>query len=384
MKISPFRTQLNHPYASSVIAAFAVVIAFVNWTATPCAAQNSYIQHNLVSDIPGLADHTDPNLVNPWGISSSGGSPFWVSDNGKDVSTLYNSTGNPQALVVSVPPGSPTGTVFNTNAGTFNGDVFLFATEQGTIDGWRGALGTTAEILLPAFGAVFKGIATANVSGNAYIYATDFFNSNITVLPNTGAPPLAGTFTDPNLPAGYAPFNIQLINGRLLVTYALQDAAKHDDVAGAEHGFVDAFDLSGNFLQRLITQGVLNSPWGLAIAPANFGTFSNDLLVGNFGDGRINAFDPVTGALLGTLEDTMGNPITIEGLWGLRVGNGGNGGDVNTVYFAAGIPGGGEVEDHGLFGSIRSVPETGPTFDLLLAGLTGLIAYACALRLVRP
>lgn len=339
-----------------------------------CSAQNSYSQHNLVSDIPGLATHTDPNLVNPWGIASSSSSPFWVSDNGKDVSTLYNSTGMRLPLVVSIPPGAPTGVVFNNAGGTFNSDVFLFATETGAIVGWRGSLGTTAEILAnnSGTGAVYKGIATATVNNNAYIYATDFHNGSITVLPNTGAPPLSGNFTDPNLPAGFAPFNIQNINGQLFVTYAQQDAAKHDDVAGPGNGFVDVFDLNGNFIHRLISDGVLNSPWGLAIAPGDFRAFSNDLLVGNFGDGTINAFDPVTGAFLGTLHGSNG-PITIEGLWGLRVGNGGNGGDPNSVFFTAGIPGNGEIEDHGLFGRI-GVPDSGTTLGLLLLGLAGLLA----------
>ena len=158
------------------------------------------------------------------------------------------------------------------------------------------------------------------------------------------------------------------------MTYALQDASKSDDVSGPGHGFVDVFDLNGNFVKRLISMSVLNSPWGLAIAPGNFGAFSNDLLVGNFGDGRINAFDPGNGAFLGTLNDAMGNPISIQGLWGLRVGNGGNGGDPNFVYFAAGIPGAGEIEDHGLFGSISSVPDFGSTIILMVIALSAILA----------
>ena len=349
-----------------------IILAFALTMAAVCSAQNSYNQQNLVSDIPGLANHTDPNLVNPWGIASSSGSPFWVSDNDRDVSTLYNSTGMPLSLVVSIPPGAPTGVVFNNNAaGTFNGDFFLFATETGAIAGWRGALGTTAETLATVPNAVFKGIATATVNNNAYIYAADFFHGNINVLPNGGAPSLTGNFTDPNIPAGFAPFNIQNINGQLLVTYALQDADKEDDVPGPGNGFVDVFDLNGNFVKRLISDTVLDSPWGLAIAPGNFGAFSNDLLVGNFGNGMINAFNPNTGAFLGTLQGENG-PITIEGLWGLRVGNGGNGGDPDSVFFTAGIPDGGQLEDHGLFGRI-SVPDSGTTFTLLLASLSALL-----------
>jgi uncharacterized protein (TIGR03118 family) len=330
-----------------------------------------------------MAANTDPNLVNPWGIASASTSPFWVSDNGTGLSTLYNTSGTPQGLVVTIPPppgspagttGAPTGTVFN-GTSSFNGDLFLFATEGGTIAGWRGALGTTAETLVDStgVGAVYKGIALSTTGSNSYIYAADFHNGTISVFPSSGAPALGGNFTDPNLPAGYAPFNIQNINGSLLVTYALQDAAGEDDVSGANHGFVDVFDLNGNFVKRLISMSVLNSPWGLAIAPANFGSFSNDLLVGNFGDGRINAFNPSTGALLGTLNDAMGNPITIQGLWGLRVGNGGNGGDPNSVYFAAGIPGPDEIEDHGLFGSISSVPDSGSTIILLAIALSAIL-----------
>jgi uncharacterized protein (TIGR03118 family) len=173
------------------------------------------------------------------------------------------------------------------------------------------------------------------------------------------------------LPSGYAPFNIQNLGGKLYVTYALQDPAKHDDVAGTGHGFVDVYDTNGNLLNRLITGGVLNSPWGLALSPGNFGTFSNDLLVGNFGDGRINAFDPVTGNFFGTLEDISNNPIINQGLWGLKFGNGGNGGNIDTLYFTAGIPGNGAIEDHGLFGSIQTIPE--PAMMVLLGfGLVGL------------
>ncbi len=182
---------------------------------------------------------------------------------------------------------------------------------------------------------------------------------------------LAGTFTDPNLPSGYAPFGIQNIGGKLYVTYAVQDAAKHDDVAGAGNGIVDVFDTNGNFLQRLVSNGSsspLNSPWGLALAPSNFGQFSGDLLVGNFGDGTINVFDPTTGAFLGTLDDPNGNPIVIEGLWGLLFGNGGNGGATDQLFFSAGIPGPDHIEDHGLFGDI-TVPEPSTLAIMLASGL---------------
>jgi uncharacterized protein (TIGR03118 family) len=334
---------------------------------------NSFTQTNLVSDIPGMAKATDPDLVNPWGVSFSSASPFWVSDNGTGLATLYNGAGVKQGLIVTVPPpgAAPTGQVFNSSS-SFNGDFFIFATEGGTITGWRGALGTTAETLSPGTGGVYKGLAIATIPNGTYLYATDFHNNSITVFPGTGAPSLSGTFTDPNLPAGYAPFNIQTIGGKLYVTYAVQDAAKHDDVSGPGHGIVDVFDLQGNFLQRLISNGPLNSPWGMTIAPTGFGSFGNDLLVGNFGDGTINAFDPSTGNFLGQLDGANGMPLVNLGLWDLTFGNGGNGGSKSDLFFTAGIPGDGMVEDHGLFGSIVPTPEPG-TFALLGCGLFALI-----------
>jgi uncharacterized protein (TIGR03118 family) len=374
MNTTPFRAHSHcWPNNSAIVSAILLISAAI---AFPCRAQN-YDQHNLVSDIPGMADFTDPNLVNPWGITSTPTSPFWVADNGQNVSTLYNTSGTPQALVVAISSQAPTGTVFNSTT-NFNSDLFLFATETGAIDGWRGGLGTTAEVLLnnSGQGSVYKGLAIATQASGTYLYAADFHNNAITVLPGTGAPALPGTFMDSTLPAGYAPFNIQNINNSLLVTYALQDPAKHDEIDGAGFGFVDRYDLNGNLLQHLILGGPLNAPWGLAIAPANFGLFSNDLLVGNFGDGHINVFNPLTGAFVGTLLDESGNPIEIPGLWGLRVGNGGNGGDPNALYFSAGIPGpNGMVEDHGLFGRL-TVPDSGATLTLLVFALAAMTCFA--------
>jgi uncharacterized protein (TIGR03118 family) len=336
------------------------------------AAITGYVQTNLVSDIPGLAAITDPNLVNPWGITTSGSSPFWISDNGSGKSTLYNTAGIPQSLVVTMPAtgATPTGVVFSGTA-NFNGDAFIFSTEDGTINGWRGALGTNAEVLsLDTTDAVYKGLATGVTGGNQYLYATDFRNGKIVVFPGTGAPSLPGNFTDPNLPAGYAPFGIQKIGGLLYVTYAVQDGAKHDDVPGAGNGVVDVFDLNGNFVRRLATGGALNSPWGLALAPAGFGGAAGDLLVGNFGDGAINAYNANTGVLLGTLADLGGAALVNDGLWGLTFGNGGNGGLAGSLYLTAGLNG----ENDGLFARIDVVPD--PSTLILVGGglvLMGMI-----------
>jgi uncharacterized protein (TIGR03118 family) len=329
------------------------------------AADNSFNQYNLVSNIPGLANNTDSNLQNPWGLSSGPTTPFWAADNGAGVSTLYNGAGVPQPLVVTIqgiPAGTPTGTVFN-GGSSFNGDRFLFATEEGKIEGWRGALGTSAEVLVDnSPTAYYKGLAIGNTGGNDYLYAANFKTGNIDVTPNSGAPALPGSFTDPNLPAGFAPFNIQNLNGKLYVTYA-QTAGGFDDIPGPGHGFVDVFSLDGILQARLVSQGALNSPWGLTIAPAGFGSFGGDLLVGNFGDGTINAYDLATGAFQGTLDDKSGNPITIDGLWALRTGNQGPGFDPNSVYFTAGL----NDEADGLFGAL-SAPDGGASTGLLLGG----------------
>jgi len=343
------------------------LIAAAALLAAPACLAQVYQQTNLVSDLPGMAAHTDSNLVNPWGIASSGSSFFWVADNHTGVSTLYDSSGTPQSLVVTVPPasggmeGSPTGIVFNGSSdfeiSPGSPAIFIFATEDGTISGW--ASGTTAVVKVDnsASETIYKGLAIGNNGTANFLYAANFHGNAVNVFNATYAPAtLAGSFSDPTVPTGFAPFNIQNINGVLYVTYALQDANAEDDVPGPGNGFINKFDLNGNLLGRFASHGTLNSPWGMALAPAGFGEFGGDLLVGNFGDGRINAFDPATGDFLGQLKDGSGNPITIEGLWGLRFGNGVRGGDPNTLYFAAGIPGPGQLEDHGLFGSISVVP----------------------------
>jgi uncharacterized protein (TIGR03118 family) len=355
------------------------------------------LQTNLVSDLPGVAQFQDAHLVNPWGISDSAstpgrpGSAFWISDNGAGLSTLYNTPGVPQSLIVSIPSpgdplgssGAPTGTVFNiaggaaggfklsgvdkTGAPTTAAAVFLFATENGTIVGWNpgvnpvgfdhakaGTYGTLA-VDNSASGAVYKSLTIAtDAGGRTLLYAADFHNNRIDVFDTnfkkvTTLP--MGAFTDSNLPKGYAPFNVQELGGKIYVTYALQNDAAHDDVAGKGHGFVDVYNLDGSGGTRLVSRGDLNSPWGLALAPASFGTLAGKLLVGNFGDGHINVYDPTTGKDLGALKDPDGEPIVIDGLWSLKVGNGGNGGDADKVYFTAGL----DHEAHGLFGSLTPV-----------------------------
>ena len=330
---------------------------------------------NLVTDDQSAhsAQITDAGLVNAWGVSFGPTSPFWVSANGTGTSTLYAVNPSTQEtakvnLTVSIPGnGSVTGQVFNSSpASSFGGNNFLFVSEDGTVSGWRGALGTTAETLAIASSAnVYKGSAFASVGGNSYLYAANFRAGTIDVFKGaSGAPSLTGSFTDPTLPSGYAPFNVQNLNGTLYVTYALQDAMKHDELAGAGRGIVDSFDLQGNLLARVAAGGTLNAPWGLAIAPSSFGAMAGDLLVGNFGDGRITAFDAKTHAQRGQVLGPDGQPLSIDGLWALSPGNDGMGGSSHLLYFTAGPDG----ETHGLFGVLTPVPEPS-SYALLLAGI---------------
>ena len=352
----------------------------------PVPPSLTYVGRKLISDIPGQAEQTDPNLINPWGIAFSPTSPFWIADNHAGVSTLCNSSGLPLSLVVTIPspaggasPGAPTGVIYNNTPDFLVSPGlparFIFATEDGTIASWNSGATAVLKADNSVSGAIYKGLALGSSGGSNYLYAANFHAGRVDVFDaNYNLVTLAGSFSDPTLPAGFAPFNIQNVGEQLFVTYALQDAAGHDDVSGPGNGFVNVFDTSGQLLRRFVSNGALNSPWGVALAPAGFGGFSQALLIGNFGDGRFNAFDPATGQFLGMLRDASGNPITIRGLWDLKFGNGGQAGDTHTLYYTAGIAGGGNLEDHGLFGSIAAIVPT--VTSLVDNGLSTTISWA--------
>jgi uncharacterized protein (TIGR03118 family) len=393
----------------SVLSSALIVAAMAGYA---CAA--GYTQTNLVTnggDPTVTAPDTDPNLVNPWGISFFPGvSPFWVSDNNMGVATLYDGLGVNQGLVVDIPSptdpthggntGAPTGqvanlTLFSTpsffipntmsaSPPNFGVALFIFATEDGTIEAWTeppfgllpepdgpSPFGVTDDALIVVddstvgAGAVYKGLAlatrtvgtTANVP---FLYATNFRTGNVDVFDGTFSPAtVPGAFKDPNVQAGYAPFGIQNINNHLWVTYALQDAAKHDPVNKPGHGFVSIFDTDGNLLSHFAQYGHLSSPWGVGLAPASFGQFANDILVGNFGDGQINAFDPANGHWLGMLSDASGKPIINPGLWSVTfsgaAGQTATNAEPDTLYITAGLVGP-THENAGLFAKISPNP----------------------------
>jgi uncharacterized protein (TIGR03118 family) len=393
------------------LTAFLVAVALTGRT----AGKNGdvvVLETDLVSSAPGLIDGngivhsafvTDPHLVNPWGITEGPTTPFWIADNNAGVSTLYNvpgAGGTPVSInprVVSIPSptdplgrsGAPTGTVFNTastaqgfkvngvntaGVATSASALFIFATEDGTIVGWNPGVnppgfiqaGTSGIIAVDnsanptaAAGAVYKGLAIAtDAFGKTFLYATNFRAGTVEVYDVNFKPVTfsSDAFVDPHLPHDFAPFNIVLIGGKLFVTYAKQNAAKHDDVALPAHGIVDIFDLNGRMLSRFTQHAHLNSPWGVVQAPASFGEFAGAILIGNFGDGRIHAFDPDSGKELGNVTNSIGQEIVIDGLWSLTVGNGKAGGDTNTIYFTAGPNG----ETAGLFGSLTAVAPGTP------------------------
>jgi uncharacterized protein (TIGR03118 family) len=332
-------------------------------------------QTNLISDQAGVALLQDPNLVNPWGVAfDPAGGELWVSQNGTGVSSLYNVSGTstpvPLTPTVIIPgggstptaaqPSNPTGQVFAGGTGfpvTENGvtmnSFFVFVGEDGAITGWNPSLDLNHAVVAvdnSASGAVYKGAALAPTSSGTSLFVANFNSGHIEVYDssfNNVTP--AGAFTDRAIPKTYAPFNVQNVGGQLYVTYARQNAAKHDDVAGAGHGFVDVFNTSGKLVRRLQRGGFLNSPWGVAVAPSSWGRLAGDILVGQFGNGRIDLFSPKNGVFLGLLRNNTGQIEAIDGLWALSPGNDGQAGDANTIYFTAGPDG----EQHGLFGALQ-------------------------------
>jgi len=367
----------NQKTASLAVVGKALAVAICLACLCMSAVAASYEQTNLVSDISGIAKFTDPNLKNSWGIAFSGSSPIWIGDNGTGVSTVYLGTGqafkvNGQPLVVAIPsPGNagctnppsstPTGVVVNGTTGFVvtgsNGvggpAAFIFATEDGTISGWNPKANFGCAVLKVDHSdtAVYKGLAIATTSNGTFIYATNFREGMVEMYDSNFH--AAGTFTDGDLVSlGFAPFGIQEVKNRIFVTFAKQDDAKHDDVAGPGLGYVDEFKTDGTFIRRFASQGPLNSPWGIALAGNDFEQFSGRLLIGNFGDGTINAFSLATGNFVGTLRDVHNDPIVIGGLWGLKFGmDGANNGPTSTLFFTAGING----EGDGLFGKITAI-----------------------------
>jgi uncharacterized protein (TIGR03118 family) len=336
----------------------------------------AYTQTNLAANVSGVANHTDSQLTNPWGIAFTPGAPFWTSNNNSGTSTLYDAQGNKQTLVVTIPgastnpchPGCPTGIVANSST-NFNGGLFIFDTEDGLIADWTGANSAVIAADNSASGAVYKGLELINNGSGAFLLAANFNSGQVDVFDHNFAPAtLAGSFVDPNLPAGFAPHGIRLINNHVWVTYAQQNAAKHDAAPGAGVGIVDVFDVDGNFVKRFATGGTLNAPWGMVATPAAFGTFSSDILIGNFGDGTINAFD-TTGKFLGQVSDTSGKAIVNPGIWDLVFGAGGTG-DPNTLYFTAG----GSSQTSGLFASlIPAAAATHGDFSLSISSQSATV-----------
>jgi uncharacterized protein (TIGR03118 family) len=328
-----------------------------------------FTQTNLVSDVPGDARNTDPNLINPWGVSFSATSPFWISNQGSGTSTLYDGVGNKVPLTVPIPGGNPTGQVFAGGSGfslpSGGGAFFIFDTLNGTIDAWGGTNPAVQVASTP--GAVYTGLSLASSGASNYLYAADatgqirVFNSSYQQIA------LTGNFTDPNAISGYKPFNIQLIGSDLYVTYA--EIGPMGTAVPGSTGYVDKFNTNGVFLNRVVSGGALDAPWGVVQAPAGFGNFGNDLLVGNFGNGEINAYtlnSNGTGTFAGTIDGANGQPLVNDFLWALEFRTGGANTDPSTLYFTAGI----NNQQDGLFGEIAT-PEPAMAIPVFL-GIAGL------------
>jgi len=343
------------------------------------AQQAGYSQTNLVSNTAGVGNTTDTQLLNPWGISIFPGQDFWIANNNSGTSTLYDAQGHKDAaLVVTIPgaghnpngncsPGCPTGNVANANGSSFGGGQFIFDTEDGLVASWTGASNNaTVAFDNSASGAVYKGLALLNGTS---LLAANFNSGRVDVLDrNFNLTSLSGSFTDPTLPVGFAPHGIHVIGSQIYVAYAMQDGAKHDAKPGVGLGQVDIFDINGNFVKTFATGGTLNAPWGVVATPAAFGAFPNAILVGNFGDGAINAFD-TTGKFLGQLTDSSNKVLVNPGLWDMVFGEGGASGDPNTLYLTAGggnqpnFPAGGSTTS--VFASlVPAAAVSGPGFSL--------------------
>lgn len=361
------KRMVQKPNCVSISALLTVALLAVS-SAYEAAAQNTqhYTQTNLVSNLASLAPTKDANLVNSWGLARSSKSPWWVADNGPGLSTLYSGTGTIVPLVVTVPTGgsssptgTPTGIVFNGDSTAFplagKPSTFIFVTEDGTISAWNG--GTAATIVVNNGNkSVFKGVSIAvadTAKGpQSFLYAADFRKGEVSVYDSNFNPVyFPEGFDDDCLRHGFAPFNVQNIGGNLYVSFAKQGSDKHDEIDGAGLGYVDIFSPHGRLLGRLEHGSWFNAPWGLALASSDFGLFSHDVLVGQFGSGQILAFDAVTGKFKGTLNDSKNNPIHIDGLWAIAFGNNATAGPSTTLFFTAGPDG----ETNGLFGTITAV-----------------------------
>ena len=373
-------------YALEIILAMALLSFHLLANADDSQRKFYYKQTKLVSDQPGIAKNTDVNLKNPWGIAFNPNGFVWVANAGTGTSTLYDGNGTPVAAlpVVNVPgasggPGNPTGIVFNASPTDFNGSPFIFANESGSIAEWNPAINTlnaravTAAVPISGEPPVYKGLALATTSLGQFLYATDFHNAKVQVFNNIytsidAKATLGCDFTDPKIPTGFAPFGIQNINGDLFVTYAKQDANRQDDVRGKGLGYVNIFNANGCLVRRFASRGRLNAPWGLALAPAKFGKHSNQVLIGNFGDGVINAYTLAKGRFKDSLRDRKGKKIVINGLWGLAFGNGLNAQPTQSMFFTAGT----NNEANGLYGKLEATKVkrntsssgggTGPTY----------------------
>jgi len=381
--------RISASFAVGVICAISIAACGGGGDGTQMTQQTTtgFADTALVSNKAGVvatATTIDANLSNPWGLVTAPGLPFWIADNNSNLATLYNGTGAVQtsaatgsnSVGIAIPasaaavPANPTGQVYNGNGGfliaTPKGQetaLFIFDGEGGTIAAWAADSGAAAVtvyddgLLNGSNHAVYKGLALADVNGTSFLYATDLHNNKVDVFDSTFAKPagMQGKFVDPNIPAGFVPFGIVALDGQLYVTYAMRDSALHDEVPGAGLGYVDIFDFNGDFMSRFASAGALNAPWGIAIAPAGFGSLDGDLLIGNFGDGTVNIFS-AAGTSMGPLAVDNGGTLAIPGLWSLVFGNGDADKPLTTLFYTAGFAN----QTDGVFGSIAMTTTSAP------------------------